>query len=105
MKLIIRRDDVVQVISGNERGAQGKVLTVDREKMRAVVEGVALRKIHVRRTQQNPKGGITEREASLNLSNLMLVCPKCKKATRIGRKQEAGRSVRVCKKCGEGFNS
>lgn len=101
MKLPIRKNDIVTVLSGNERGSQGKILKIDREKMRAVVEGVALRKIHVRRTQENPKGGIVEKEASIHVSNLMVICPKCKKPARVGRKTEQGKSVRVCKKCDE----
>lgn len=104
----LRKGDEVLVLSGNERGARGKILSVDRQSLRAVVEGVAMRKIHVRRTQQNPKGGVVEKEASLNISNLMVVCPKCKQPTRIGRKmgekQGAPRS-RVCKKCQEPFVS
>lgn len=101
MKLRIRKGDQVTVLSGNERGASGKVLSVDREKFRAVVEGVSLRKIHVRRTQQNPKGGVIEKESSLHLSNLMVICPKCQKPARTGRKTDQGKSVRVCKKCNE----
>ncbi len=99
--LHIRKGDEVVVLSGNERGARGKILSVDREKLRAIVERVALRKRHVRRTQDNPKGGVVEKESSLHISNLMLVCPRCGKPTRAGRKVENGQSRRVCKKCNE----
>ncbi|OGH59756.1 MAG: 50S ribosomal protein L24 [Candidatus Lindowbacteria bacterium RIFCSPLOWO2_12_FULL_62_27] len=100
-RLYIRKGDRVAVLSGNERGAVGKVLSVDRNKYRAVVEGVALRKKHVRRTQQNPKGGVIEKEAALHVSNLMVICPKCNKPSRLARRVVDGRSLRVCKKCDE----
>lgn len=102
MKLHLRKGDRVSVLSGNERGAEGKVLSIDRESLRAVVEGVALRKKHVRRTQANPKGGVIEKETPLHISNLMVICPKCG-PTRVGRRIEQGRAVRICKKCSEVF--
>ncbi len=105
VKLHVRKGDEVLVRSGNERGSRGKILSVDVERLRAIVEGVALRKVHVRRTQQNPKGGIIEKEASLALSNLMVVCPKCRKPTRVARRRDQDRNVRVCKKCNESFVS
>lgn len=105
MKLHLRKGDEVVVLSGNERGARGKILSVDREKLRAVVERVALRKKHVRRTQQNPKGGVVDQETPLHLSNLMIICPKCHKPTRVGRKVEKEKSARTCKKCGEVMSS
>ena len=104
MKLHVRKGDQVLVLSGNERGARGKILSVDRESLRAVVEGVALRKVHVRRTQETPKGGVIEKESTLHISNLMVVCPKCDKPTRVGRQMDRDRSVRACKKCGEVFS-
>lgn len=106
VKVHIRKGDEVIVLSGNERNQPpAKILSIDREKMRAVVEGLALRKIHIRRTQENPKGGVIEKEGTIHISNLMVVCPKCKKPTRVGRRAEAGQSVRVCKKCGESMSS
>ncbi len=105
VKLHLRKGDQVAVLSGNERGATGKILGIDREAFRAVVEGVAIRKKHVRRTQDNPKGGVVEKETSIHISNLMVICPKCSKATRVGRKIQDGRLVRVCGKCGEAFPS
>ncbi|MBI4178727.1 50S ribosomal protein L24 [bacterium] len=97
----LRKGDEVMVLSGNDRGSRGKILSVNRQKFRAVVEGVALRKRHVRRTQQNPKGGVVEKEASIAVSNLMLVCPKCNAPSRMGRRRVDGRALRVCKKCNE----
>ena len=103
IRVHIRKGDRVLVRSGNERGAQGKVLSIDRVKFRAVVEGVAMRKRHVRRTQQNPKGGIVEKEGSIHLSNLTVVCPRCAKPTRVARIVVDGRPNRQCKKCEESF--
>ena len=100
-KLHLRKGDEVLVLSGNERGARGKILSIDRKTLRVVVEGVAMRKIHVRKTQQNPQGGVVEREASLPVSNLMVVCPKCHAPTKIARRRSQNRSERVCKKCEE----
>lgn len=71
-KNVIRRDAVVVVISGASRGRRGRVLSVDRKKNRVVVEGVNVRKKTVRRSQDNPQGGIVEVEASLHISNVML---------------------------------
>lgn len=105
MKLHLRKGDQVSVLSGNERGATGKILGIDRAALRAVVEGVAIRKKHVRRSQDNPKGGVVEKETPIHISNLIVICPKCSKATRVGRKMEENRSVRVCRKCGEAFPS
>ena len=73
VKLHIRRGDVVKVIAGDHKGAEGKVLEVVTKKSRAVVEGVRLIKKHVRRSQDNPEGGITEREGGIHVSNLKLV--------------------------------
>ena len=80
-------------------------MSVNAESFRAVVEGVALRKRHVRRTQETPKGGVVDKEASIHISNLMIVCPRCNKSTKAGRKLIQDRMVRVCKKCGEAFAS
>ena len=101
VKLHLRKGDEVLVLTGNARGARGKILSIDRKSLRAIVEGVAMRKIHVRKTQQTPQGGVIEREASLPISNLMVVCPKCHAPTRIARRPGNDRSDRVCKKCEE----
>jgi large subunit ribosomal protein L24 len=73
VKFHIRRGDVVKVIAGDHKGAEGKVLEVVTKKSRAIVEGVRLIKKHVRRSQENPEGGITEREGGIHVSNLKLV--------------------------------
>ncbi len=97
----IRRNDTVIVTAGRDRGKKGRVLKVLPAKKRLLVEGVNIIKRHTRpNPQKNIKGGIVEREAALDVSNVQLVCPECGKMTRIGRKVLAdGRKVRICRKC------
>ena len=98
----IRKDDKVIVIAGKERGKIGTVLKVDPEKGRVVVEKVNMVKRHAKPSAKTAKGGIIEREAPLNISNVMIVCNKCAEHTRIGKRiLEDGSKIRVCKKCGE----
>lgn len=98
----IKKDDKVIVIVGKERGKIGTVLKVDSEKGRMIVEKVNMVKKHARPSKQTAQGGIIEKEASINISNVMIVCNKCTEPTRIGtRKLEDGSKIRVCKKCGE----
>ena len=101
MKLSVRKNDEVQVITGRDRGKRGRVLRVIPEKGRVVVEGVNLIKRHTKANpQKQVKGGIVEREASLHASNVQLVCPECGAQTRIGHKILGdGRKVRICRKC------
>lgn len=96
----IRTGDEVFVISGKDKGKKGRVLRVFPRDMKAVVDGVNKVKKHVRPTPNNPQAGIVEIFGRMNLSKLMLVCPKCGKPTRVGFKiLEDGRKVRYCKKC------
>ncbi|MEZ5317244.1 MAG: 50S ribosomal protein L24 [Vicinamibacterales bacterium] len=99
--LSIRKNDNVVVIAGRDRGKRGRVLQVMPVRHRVVVEGVNFIKRHTRpNPQRNVKGGIVEREASLDVSNVQLVCPECGVATRVGhRRLDDGRRVRVCRKC------
>jgi len=98
----LKAKDQVEVIAGKDKGSVGKVLRVLRDKDRAVVERVNMIKRHQRPSMQNQQGGIVEREAPVHVSNLMLICSKCAKAVRVGKKiLEDGSKVRVCKKCGE----
>ncbi|RMG85642.1 MAG: 50S ribosomal protein L24 [Candidatus Dadabacteria bacterium] len=100
----IKRDDMVEVIAGNERGKRGKVLRVLRERDRALVERVNLVKRHMK-PNATSQGGILEKEAPIHLSNLALVCEKCDRPVRVGfRVLEDGRKVRACKRCGEVFD-
>ena len=97
----IRKNDNVLVVTGRDRGKRGRVLRVVPGKNRLIVEGVNFVKRHTRANpQRNIKGGIVEREATLALSNVQLVCPECSAPTRIGRKRlDDGRTVRYCVKC------
>ena len=99
--LPIRKNDNVVVIAGRDRGKRGRVLRVVPDKTRVVVEGVNFVKRHTRpNPQRNIKGGIVEREATLHVSNVQLVCPECSEPTRIGRRLlDDGRRVRYCRKC------
>jgi large subunit ribosomal protein L24 len=97
----VKKNDQVVVIAGRDRGKRGRVLSVVPDKGRVVVEGVNFIKRHTRpNPQRNVKGGIVEREAGLNASNVQLVCPECGAPTRIGRRLlDDGRRVRFCVKC------
>lgn len=97
----IRKSDNVRVISGEHRGMQGKVLSVNVRRQMAVVQGVNMIKEH-RKADRQRQGGIIEREAPMHLSNLAVVCPACGQASRVGSTEGAdGRRVRYCKKCNE----
>ncbi|MFR9552990.1 MAG: 50S ribosomal protein L24 [Rikenellaceae bacterium] len=101
-KLHIKKGDLVYVNAGNNRGQQGKVLSVDIAKERAIVEGVNMVKKAQKPNAQNPQGGIVEQEAAIHISNLQVIDPKSGKPTRIGRKLDAnGKLVRYAKKSGE----
>ena len=97
--LHIRKNDIVKVISGKEKGKVGRVLKVDREKGRITVEKVNMVKRHAKPGKKNPQGGIIEREAPVDVSNVMLVCPACGQPTRVGyRVLDDGGKVRVCRR-------
>lgn len=95
----IKRGDTVKIIAGKDINKKGKVLQVDREKGRVLIEGVNLVKKAIKRTRQDQVGGIKEVEAFIDISNVMLVCPKCNQATRVGFKIENDKKMRICKKC------
>jgi len=100
----IKKGDTVEVISGDGRGLRGKVQRVNPDKKRVLVAGVNIVKKHqrpMRAGRREVQPGIIELEAPIHSSNVMLVCPLCNERTRVGFEQEAGRKVRVCKKCGE----
>ena len=104
-KMNIKSGDEVVVISGKDKGKKGKVIEVLPKAGKAIVEGVAIATKHVKPKAQGQTGGIIKQEAAIDASNVMVVCSKCKKATRAGRKVlEDGSIVRYCKKCGETFN-
>ncbi len=98
-KVHIKKGDTVVVIAGKERGKEGTVLKVDRAKDRALVEGLNIVKKHEKPSAANTEGGITDMEAGIHISNLMLVHKG--KATRVGRKEEGGKLKRYAVKTGE----
>ena len=103
-KMNVKKGDTVRVIAGKDKGKEGEVLRVVTASERVVVEKVGLVKKAMRPTQANPQGGIKTVEAPIHVSNVMLVCPSCKQATRVNRvKDDNGKKVRVCKKCGKTF--
>ncbi len=102
MRLKVKKNDKVQIISGKDKGKSGKVLFVDKKNGRLIVEGLNVVKKTRRPDQQNQKGGIIDIEAPISLSNVMVVCPKCSKPTRIQKKELGdGMHVRICGKCEE----
>lgn len=103
-KMNIKAGDTVKVIAGKDKGAQGEVLFAYPAKGRVTVQGVNLVKKALRPTQANPNGGIDTREAPIDVSNVMIVCPECGLPTRIGFKVEGDTKTRVCKKCGKAIS-
>ncbi|MCB0725657.1 MAG: 50S ribosomal protein L24 [Ignavibacteriae bacterium] len=83
-KTRLKKGDNVMVVSGNYKGTSGKILFINREKGRVIVEGVNIMHRHTKPNQKNPQGGIVRREAPINISNIMLICPKTNEPTRIG---------------------
>ena len=102
MKLHVKKGDTVLVLSGNDKGKQGKVMSVDPKSQRAIVEGVRIISKHTRPNAEHPQGGIIKQEAPIHISNLMVV-DNSGKPTRVGRKKDekTGKSVRYSKKTGE----
>jgi len=101
-KTQIRKNDIVKVIAGREKGKVGRVLKIDREKGRVFVEKLNLVKRHTKPGKTTPQGGIVEKEAPLAYSNVLIMCDKCNKTTRISMADDgAGKRIRVCKRCGD----
>jgi large subunit ribosomal protein L24 len=97
----IKTNDIVEVITGDDKGERRKVLHIDRVKGKLVVEGVNKVYKHVRRSQKNPHGGRLSKEMPVQMSNVMLVCTKCNAGKRTGvRKNDDGSKERVCRSCG-----
>jgi large subunit ribosomal protein L24 len=98
----LKKNDLVEVTTGKEKGKTGKVLRVLREKNQVVVEKLNMIKRHTRASPTTGQGGILEKEAPLNISKVMLICPKCATATRFRLTRTAeGKKARVCRKCKE----
>jgi len=101
-KVNIRKNDIVKVISGREKGKVGRVLKVDREKGRIFVEKLNMVKRHIKPGKTHPQGGIVEKEAPLAFSNVLIMCDKCNKPTRIAMQVDpGGKRNRACKRCGD----
>ena len=100
-KLNVKKDDTVVVISGKDKGKQGKILAAMPEDQRVIVQNANMITTHVKPRKQGEEGGRIVKEGTIDASNVMLVCPKCKKGVRVGMNVlENGTKVRVCKKCG-----
>ncbi len=98
----LRKDDTVMVIAGRERGKTGKVLRVLPKKDRVLIERVNMIKRHTKPRGVQQPGGIVEREAAIHVSNVLPICGRCNKPTRVGsRRLDDGRAVRICRRCGE----
>lgn len=104
LKVHVRKNDTVVVVSGKDKGKTGEVLKVFPKTGKVLVQGVNIVSRHKKPTRENVQGGIVKSEAAIYSSKVMLYCTKCKNATRISNKiLEDGSKVRVCKKCGETF--
>jgi len=100
--LRIKKNDMVKVLAGKDKGKSGKVLKVFPAKGRAIVQGVNFVKKHTRRKRQDEQGGIVEQEESVNIDNLNVICKRCNRATRVGMDiLSDGSKVRFCKRCKE----
>lgn len=97
-KLKIKSGDVVRVIAGDHKGSEGKIVRVNREDNKAIVEGVNMVSKHTKPSAKNPQGGIVKKEAFINISNLSLIDPKSKEVTKVGTKIEGDKKVRFSKK-------
>ncbi len=100
----LKKNDNVVVLSGTDKGRRGKILFIDKEKGRVVIEGVNKKKKFLRPSQENPKGGQINLEYPISISKVMLFCEKCKKAVRPSIQIKDNTKIRVCKKCGKSFD-
>ena len=96
----IRKDDTVIVLSGKDKGKQGKVLSASPKAEKVVVEGVNIATHHQKPRKQGEEGGILKIETPIRACKVQVVCPKCGKATRVAHKVEGDKKIRACKKCG-----
>ncbi|GHS98268.1 50S ribosomal protein L24 [Synergistales bacterium] len=102
MSMRIKKNDRVRVISGKDKGKEGKILRHMPKKDMIVIESVNMVSRHMKPSQKNPQSGIVKQEAPIYASKVMLVCPQCGAATRVGCSfLESGKKVRVCRKCNE----
>ncbi len=100
MKMKLKRDDTVRIVSGKDAGKSGKILRIDTDNGKVIVQGLNMVRKAVRPKRQNDKGGIIDVEAALDISKVMILCKKCG-PTRIGYSLGDGEKKRICRKCGE----
>ena len=100
MKLSVKKGDNVLVIAGKDAGKTGEILEVNRDAGKVKVAGVNIQAHHNKPRSKDDKGGIIKTEGAIDVSNVQVICPVCKKAVRIAHREEDGKSVRFCKKCG-----
>ncbi|WP_018924661.1 50S ribosomal protein L24 [Salsuginibacillus kocurii] len=103
-KLHVKTGDKVKVISGKDKGKEGVILQAYPSNQRVLVEGINMIKKHAKPSQENPQGGILEQEAPVHVSNVMPIDPKTNEPTRVGKKEEDGKKVRIAKKSGEALD-
>ena len=103
MAMKVKKGDTVVVLSGKDKGKQGKVQGTQPKASKVLVEGVNMVTCHTKPRRQGEEGGIVRREAALYASKVQVVCPKCGKGTRVAHKIEDGKKIRVCKHCGAGL--
>jgi len=101
VKFHIKKDDLIEVNTGVEKGRRGRILEIIPEKNQAIIEGINLVKKHQRARSQTKPSGIVTVPAPIHISNLVLICSKCGKKTKIKRDKIEDRRVRICKECGE----
>ena len=99
----IKKGDTIVVLSGKDRGKQGKVLGTVPGESKIVAEGINIVTCHVKPRKQGEEGGVVKREAAIASCKVQVVCPKCGKGTRVAHKIEDGKKIRVCKHCGAGL--
>ena len=103
-KLNVKKDDVVIVLSGDDKGTKGKVIATSPEEGKVLVEGVNVIHKHVKPRRQGETGGIIDAEGAIYASNVALYCPKCDKGVRTKTQVVDGKKIRVCAKCGKKFD-
>lgn len=103
-KLNVKKDDMVVVITGKDKGVKGKVLVALPKEGRVVVQNANMITRHKKPRKQGDPGGRIQQEGTIHASNVMIVCPKCDKATRVGHKIDGDKKVRICKKCGKNID-
>jgi large subunit ribosomal protein L24 len=95
----IKKGDKVKIISGKDKGREGQIAKVFTKSNKIMIPGLNIYRKHIKKNEQMPKGGVVELPRPINVSKIMLICPKCAKATRVGYQIEGKKKFRICKKC------